>query len=478
MTHYKRQILVNGYCVSDVLVMTGSFAVAFYISAQHATPSFDAFLSARVRLTNLLLFLAFAVCWYLIFSWHGLYRSRRIGQIKAEWWEVIKSVTVGTLLLSTIAFIIQLSAINRTFLATFFIVSLITTLMMRTALRFVLVGARRKGRNLRNAVIVGSGPKGASLGKDIRKRPELGYLLLGYIDDIPPPPNPLHGGPEKQLGCLADSERILENLEVDEVFIALPVIAYSETIAKIIAACETLGVVVRIPAEVFQLRFAKADVDYLDETAILTLHTGNQPSVELVVKRAIDVTCSAIALVLLAPVFLVIAAAIKLDSRGPVFFFQERVGSGRKTFRLAKFRTMVADAETRLIDLERYNEVNGAAFKMTNDPRITRVGRLLRKISLDELPQFFNVLRGDMSLVGPRPLPVRDVQRFDAKWQKRRFSVRPGITCLWQANGRHEISFDHWMELDLQYIDHWSLKLDFEIMLKTIPVVLRGTGAS
>jgi exopolysaccharide biosynthesis polyprenyl glycosylphosphotransferase len=229
---------------------------------------------------------------------------------------------------------------------------------------------------------------------------------------------------------------------------------------------------------VFQLRFAKADVDYLDETAILTLHTGNQPSVELVVKRAIDVTCSAIALVLLAPVFLVIAAAIKLDSRGPVFFFQERVGSGRKTFRLAKFRTMVADAETRLIDLERYNEVNGAAFKMTNDPRITRVGRLLRKISLDELPQFFNVLRGDMSLVGPRPLPVRDVQRFDAKWQKRRFSVRPGITCLWQANGRHEISFDHWMELDLQYIDHWSLKLDFEIMLKTIPVVLRGTGAS
>jgi exopolysaccharide biosynthesis polyprenyl glycosylphosphotransferase len=458
--------------------MAAAFAIAFYISAQRTTPSFEEFLSARVRLTNLLLFLCFAIGWYLIFSWHGLYRSRRIGQIKAEWWEVIKSVTLGTLLLSTIAFVTQISAINRTFLAAFFVTSLIATLLMRTALRFALVGARRKGRNLRNVVIVGSGPKGESLGREIRNRPDLGYLLLGYIDNIPPPQNPLHGAPEKQLGCLADSERILENLEVDEVFIALPVIAYSETIAKIIAACETLGVVVRIPAEVFHLRFAKADVDYLDDTAILTLHTGNRPSLELVIKRAIDVACSAIALVLLTPVFIAIAAAIKLDSHGPVFFFQERVGSGRKTFWLAKFRTMVADAETRLIDLEQYNEVNGAAFKMTVDPRVTRVGRLLRKVSLDELPQLSNVLRGDMSLVGPRPLPVRDVQRFDAKWQKRRFSVRPGITCLWQANGRHEISFDHWMELDLQYIDHWSLKLDFEIMLKTIPVVLRGTGAS
>ncbi|MGH7829518.1 MAG: sugar transferase, partial [Candidatus Binatia bacterium] len=304
------------------------------------------------------------------------------------------------------------------------------------------------------------------------------YLLLGYIDDGPAPQNPLHGEPEKLLGPLQGFERILEGYEVDEVFIALPIVSYFETVTRIITVCETLGLVVRIPAELFELRLAKADVDYLDETAILTLQTGTPPSFGFALKRAIDVACSTVALTLLLPILAVVAIAIKLESKGPVFFRQERIGLGRKKFRLVKFRTMVSDAEARLQELERHNEVRGAAFKIKDDPRVTRVGRILRKFSLDELPQFFNVLKGDMSLVGPRPLPVRDVERFDARWQKRRFSVKPGITCLWQANGRHEISFEHWMELDLQYIDSWSLKLDFDILMKTIPAVFRGTGAS
>lgn len=478
MQDFRRQILLNGYCASDVLVMAVAFSIAFAFSAQQTNLNFEEFLSVRIKLTNLLLFVCFAIAWYLIFRCHGLYRSRRIGQIKAEWWEVTKSVTLGTLLLSTIAFLADISAVDRAFLAAFFVASLTATLFMRTALRHILGGARRKGRNLRNIVIVGCGPRGASLGSEFRKRPELGYLLLGYIDDSPPPQSPLHGEPEKHLGRLDSFEKIVESFEVDEVFIALPVVSYFETIAKIIAICETLGLVVRIPAELFELRLAKADVDYLDESAILTLQTGAQASLDLALKRAIDVACSAVALALLSPLLAVIAVAIKLDSKGPVFFLQERVGLSRKKFLLVKFRTMVSDAEARLKDLEQHNEVKGAAFKMKDDPRVTRVGRLLRKFSLDELPQFFNVLKGDMSLVGPRPLPVRDVERFEARWQKRRFSIKPGITCLWQANGRHEISFEHWMELDLQYIDHWSLKLDFDIMLKTIPVVLRGTGAS
>jgi exopolysaccharide biosynthesis polyprenyl glycosylphosphotransferase len=478
MQNFRRRLLVNGYCISDVLVMAVAFALAIFSSAQRMSLNFEEFLAVRIKLTNLLFFLCFAVAWYLIFRCHGLYRSRRIGQIQAEWWETTKCVMLGTLLLATAAFFAQLVAVNRTFLAIFFIASLTGTLVMRTSLRFMLFGARRKGRNLRNIVIVGCGSRGASIGREIRKRPELGYLILGYIDDLPPPQNPLHGEPEKLLGSLAEVEILIENLEVDEVFITLPIMTYFATVTKIIAACETLGLVVRIPADLFELHLAKADVDYLDDTAVLTLQTGAPASFALVLKRAIDVACSAAALVMVAPILAATAAAIKLDSKGPVFFRQERIGVRRKKFHLVKFRTMVTDAETRLKELELYNEVKGAAFKMKEDPRVTKVGRILRKFSLDELPQFINILRGDMSLVGPRPLPVRDVEQFDATWQKRRFSVKPGLTCLWQANGRHQIGFEHWMELDLQYIDHWSLKLDFEIILKTIPVVLRGTGAS
>jgi lipopolysaccharide/colanic/teichoic acid biosynthesis glycosyltransferase len=161
-----------------------------------------------------------------------------------------------------------------------------------------------------------------------------------------------------------------------------------------------------------------------------------------------------------------------------VFFRQDRVGLKRKIFKMHKFRTMRVDAEESIKELEDQNEVNGAAFKMTSDPRVTRIGRTLRRLSLDELPQLIDVLAGNMSLVGPRPLPIRDVERFDKSWQKRRFSLKPGLTCLWQVNGRHDIDFEHWMELDLQYVDNWSLSMDFDILMKTVPAVLRGTGAS
>jgi exopolysaccharide biosynthesis polyprenyl glycosylphosphotransferase len=210
----------------------------------------------------------------------------------------------------------------------------------------------------------------------------------------------------------------------------------------------------------------------------LTLQAQAPAGGSTAIKRVIDFFGSVATMIVFAPLFAFIALAIKLDSRGPVFFVQERIGQGRRKFRMVKFRTMEADAELRQTEIEQLNEVDGAAFKIKDDPRMTRVGRVLRKLSLDELPQMWNVFRGDMSLVGPRPLPTRDVQRFESAWQNRRFSVRPGLTCLWQINGRHEIDFDHWMELDLQYIDNWSLSLDFDILMKTVPAVLRGTGAS
>ncbi len=183
-------------------------------------------------------------------------------------------------------------------------------------------------------------------------------------------------------------------------------------------------------------------------------------------------------LVVLFPIFLLVALAIKLDSSGPLFFIQERMGYNKRRFRMIKFRTMSADAEARMKELEHLNEKDGPVFKIRNDPRMTRVGRLLRKLSIDELPQLINVLFGDMSLVGPRPLPMRDVLGLEVAWQKRRFSVKPGLTCLWQISGRSNLSFEEWMQLDLEYIDRWSLGLDCRILLRTIPAILSADGAA
>jgi len=211
---------------------------------------------------------------------------------------------------------------------------------------------------------------------------------------------------------------------------------------------------------------------------LVTHHNGISEGWQLILKRVIDFTIALLALILLSPVLLLTATAIALTSPGPVLFVQRRVGLHKREFPVYKFRTMVLDAEKRLRDLEHLNEVSGPVFKITKDPRITSVGRFLRKTSIDELPQLINVLTGDMSLVGPRPLPIRDYEGFNEDWQRRRFSVRPGITCLWQVSGRSSIPFEKWMELDLQYIDGWSLWLDMRILLQTIPAVLKGEGAA
>jgi exopolysaccharide biosynthesis polyprenyl glycosylphosphotransferase len=199
---------------------------------------------------------------------------------------------------------------------------------------------------------------------------------------------------------------------------------------------------------------------------------------QVLVKRALDIAVTSAFLLVLAPLFAAAALLIKITSAGPAFFVQDRVGINKRRFRLYKFRTMVPDAEKRQAELEDLNEATGPVFKIMDDPRITKIGKILRKTSIDELPQLWNVLKGDMSLVGPRALPVRDYNGFSEDWHRRRFSVRPGITCLWQVNGRSSIQFDQWMELDMEYIDQWSLWLDLRILLQTIPAVLKGSGAA
>jgi exopolysaccharide biosynthesis polyprenyl glycosylphosphotransferase len=210
---------------------------------------------------------------------------------------------------------------------------------------------------------------------------------------------------------------------------------------------------------------------------LITHATSGVQESQALLKFIFDFTISFLVILFLSPLMLAIIILIKLTSPGPVFFSQRRVGRNKRVFNVYKFRTMVVDAEKRMGEIEHLNEVSGPVFKIKNDPRITPIGRVLRKTSMDELPQLFNVLAGQMSLVGPRPLPMRDYEGFNEDWQRRRFSVKPGITCLWQIQGRSSISFEKWMELDLQYIDKWSLWLDFQILLQTIPAVLKGSGA-
>ena len=270
---------------------------------------------------------------------------------------------------------------------------------------------------------------------------------------------------------------VITNQPVDEVLVALPIDKYGSLVETIVRHCEEQGIIVRVRTEMSHLHIARSYVDELQGVPVVTIQSGPADSWQLIMKRVIDVVGSAALLVALAPLFAVVGWLIRKDSHGRVFFTQERIGFNKRPFRLIKFRTMVDGADHQQSKLEHLNEAAGPVFKIKGDPRVTRLGKFLRRFSIDELPQLVNVLKGDMSLVGPRPLPVRDFDRFNTQWHKRRLSVKPGMTCLWQVNGRSNVTFDHWVQMDLEYIDNWSLGLDMKILLKTIPAIMKGSGA-
>jgi exopolysaccharide biosynthesis polyprenyl glycosylphosphotransferase len=270
---------------------------------------------------------------------------------------------------------------------------------------------------------------------------------------------------------------VIADQPVDEVLVALPMDKYGPLIEAIVRQCEEQGIIVRVRTEMSGLQIGRSYMDELHGVPVLTVQSGPVDGWQLIMKRIIDILGSAGLLLVLLPLFAIAALLIKFDSRGPILFAQERVGYNKRRFKVLKFRTMSVDAEKQQHIYEHLNEVEGPVFKIKKDPRITRVGAFLRRFSIDELPQLVNVLKGDMSLVGPRPLPVRDVERIDKQWHRRRFSIKPGITCLWQVNGRSNIGFNDWVRMDLDYIDKWSLGLDLLILMKTIPAVLKGPGA-
>jgi exopolysaccharide biosynthesis polyprenyl glycosylphosphotransferase len=479
MTNFRRQILLKMFMLLDPGMLTFSYMVAAVLT-WHLTEftSFAAFFSMRIKLSNFLLFLGLFYFWHLIFSAYGLYGSRRLGERKEEVAVVLKAISAGALVLGFVAAFFQVRMITPAFIAVFWIVAAFTIIFSRLALREFLRRARIHGRNLRHLLIIGTNSRAAEFARAIEGRPELGYHLVGFADEEWIGNRGFEQNGKSIVSDLEHFSDFLRERVIDEVAIALPMKSYYSQAARIVAQCQEQGVIVRVLASIFDLQKGSASNSRIDGMAVATYSPNSSEGWPMICKRMLDILVSSLLLVLLAPVFLVVAVLIKLDSTGQVFFVQDRVGLNKRRFQMFKFRTMVGNAAEKQSELESLNEADGPVFKIKNDPRITRLGRYLRKASIDELPQLLNVLKGDMSLVGPRPLPIRDYQGFDQDWVRRRFSVRPGITCLWQVNGRSSVSFKEWMELDLHYIDHWSFWLDVKLIAKTIPAVLKGAGAA
>lgn len=422
---------------------------------------------ATIRLRDALLGLVWLAATHGLFRNAGLYRSYRLDSL----------LSLQRRIAATVAASAALAGMGGAGWRTAAIFAMAATALVagtRVVLYRFLAALRCRGHNLRHILVAGAGPRGRRLAAALDARAELGCRVVGFVDEG----SEAREVGSRLLGGFSDLDRLFCSRPIDEVAVALPIKTFYEQIARIVTLCEERGVLVRVTGDLFDARLARLESEQVDDLSLLTLFTGRGSVFSHAVKRLADVTASALALAVLTPLLIVIAVAVKLSSPGPVLFGQIRIGQNGRRFRMWKFRSMAADAEARQPALEAHNEVQGAAFKIRDDPRVTDVGRLLRRTSLDELPQLVNVLRGEMSLVGPRPLPERDVERLRHDWQRRRFSVRPGLTGLWQSSGRHRIGFEEWMRMDLDYIDNWSLLLDLKILLRTFPAVWSGVGAS
>jgi exopolysaccharide biosynthesis polyprenyl glycosylphosphotransferase len=413
--------------------------------------------------------LGYSIVWVALLWLHGLYRPRARWSIRSEGLAIARATIVLGLITGTVLFAFRLPDVSRLFLIALFPLQWLVTLGTRIALRLAFQWLRARGHNQRFVLVVGTGKRAQGFARKLEDHSELGLRILGFVDDEPQPTLPSRW---RHLGRLERIEELLHTEVVDEVALCLPFTQWDRMNA-IAHLCEEEGKIVRVPVDVLDRAFAAGRFEDLDGTPVYSLVSGPDRAVALVVKRAVDIAVSGLALVVGSPLLLLIALAIRVRDGSPILFRQTRIGLHGRRFEMLKFRTMTVDAEQRLEELKASSEVNGAAFKMTNDPRVTGSGRLLRRSSLDELPQLWNVFRGDMSLVGPRPALPKEVASYDL-WHRRRLSMKPGMTGLWQVSGRRSPEFDSWAQLDLSYIDRWSLWLDLKILARTFPAAMEG----
>ena len=412
----------------------------------------------------------YAGMWVTTLYFRGEYRMRARWTVRSEIRGILRAIAWLAAATIVVLFFVDLGTVSRLFLLLLFPIQAAVTIGTRIALRAGFGFLRRNGRNTRYVLIVGTGRDAIAFARLLADNPYLGLQVLGFVG----PPRAPNSAATPRLGDIDDFASVLKGRVVDEVAICLPA-GLHESADAISWMSQEAGKVVRIPLVVPHLGQRPPLIERLDGIAILSLSTAPDQLVALAVKRLIDIAGAVIGLVLLSPLFLVVGLYILAHDGRPVFFVQTRVGVRGRTFRIVKFRTMARDAEERFEEVAELSETRGPAFKSRDDPRIPPWGRVLRRTSIDELPQLWNVLRGEMSLVGPRPAPPREVQGYDM-WHRRRLSMKPGLTGLWQISSRLDRDFDDRATLDLDYIDRWSLWLDVRIVARTVPALLRQPG--
>jgi exopolysaccharide biosynthesis polyprenyl glycosylphosphotransferase len=456
-------------CMSVVIIF-----IALWASGGPIAGNVMSLMSMRMSVGH---FVTLALCWIVwrtIFSYCGLYTWQHVQSAKGVPGRVALAAGVSALVAGEVVASFWHHGHFARVAGYFWVAASGGALLSRVTICLFQIHVRPHLRRRRNAVIVGGGSRAARICEELRSHTEWNYNFLGFVDSVS---REIPGSTEPLLGRISDLEDILMKQVVDEVIITLPVKSQFGAIERAISTCERVGVPVQYFDELFEVTRSTHCFREQHDHRKLILKMVND-DYRHHIKRALDIAGALFGLIVGAPLFLVVAILIKCTSEGPVFFAQERYGLGKRIFRIYKFRTMVVNAEAAQAALEHMNENSGPVFKIFKDPRVTRVGSILRRTSIDELPQLINVLKGEMSLVGPRPLNLRDVGRFSEAWLMRRFSAKPGLTCLWQISGRSNVSFDSWIALDLHYIDNWSLQMDLKILALTIPAVVKGTGAA
>ena len=455
-------------------VVAAALLCASFLLREHVLPHVHAVWDGPIRISpsfELLLTGSLPILLGALY-FAGGYDWRRLRGKGSIFRTVAKAEALGAIGLAAYAYMLRDQVFSRAVVVTYLLLTTGGFVAVRIVGRRALVSLGRRGVGMDDAIIVGTGPAAGQMAAVIARRPDLGLRVVGFVSA---PDEPDADPARPTLGAVTDLPAIVDRQVVDSVIFATG-LDVSCRYEKVIWKLEEVGKTVHLRGDAIGVLLSRTFIGEFEGTPIVTLRSTPADPLALAVKRTLDVVGAALGLAVLSPLFAAAALAIKLTSRGPVLFRQERVGLNGRRFAMIKFRSMRVDAEARLAELREGNEMTGPVFKMARDPRVTPVGRWLRRLSIDELPQLWNVFVGEMSLVGPRPPIPGEVEQYE-RWQRRRLSMKPGLTCLWQVGGRNELSFDTWMKLDMEYIDNWSLLLDFKILLRTVPVVLSMKGA-